>query len=116
MLAAASDVDNTSLIDLLAVKRGHSIMCFDAVAAPGQASETADLHRRSCRAQSKSWSTCAVAMHESERRQTERSESVARLLRGHTAAIEGVSRNFQAESVPLASVGSHLSPAQDHDA
>ena len=40
MFAAASDVDNTSLIDLLAVKRGHSIMCFDAVAAFGQAPET----------------------------------------------------------------------------
>ena len=38
--AAASDVDNTSLIDLLAVKRGHGIMCFDAVAAFGQAPET----------------------------------------------------------------------------
>ena len=33
VFAAASDVDNTSLIDLLAVKRGHGIMCFDAVAA-----------------------------------------------------------------------------------
>ena len=32
MFAAASDVDNTAQIDLLAVKRGHSIMCFDAVA------------------------------------------------------------------------------------
>ena len=40
MFAAASDVDNTSLIDLLAIKRGHSIMCFDAVAAFGQAPET----------------------------------------------------------------------------
>ena len=40
MFAAASDVDNTSLIDLLAVKRGHGIMCFDAVAAFGQAPET----------------------------------------------------------------------------
>ena len=38
--AAASDVDNTSLIDLLAVKRGHGIICFDAVAAFGQAPET----------------------------------------------------------------------------
>ena len=27
VFAAASDLDNTSLIDLLAVKRGHSIMC-----------------------------------------------------------------------------------------
>ena len=40
MFAAASDADNTSLIDLLAVKRGHGIMCFDAVAALGQAPET----------------------------------------------------------------------------
>ena len=40
MFAAASDVDNTSLINLLAVKRGHGIMCFDAVAAFGQAPVT----------------------------------------------------------------------------
>ena len=40
VFAAASDVDNTSLTDLLAVKRGHGIMCFDAVAAFGQAPET----------------------------------------------------------------------------
>ena len=40
VFAAASDVDNTSLVDLLAVKRGHSIMCFDAVAAFGQDPET----------------------------------------------------------------------------
>ena len=40
VFAAASDVDNTSLIDLLAVKRGHGIMCFDAVAAFCQAPET----------------------------------------------------------------------------
>ena len=40
MFAAASDVDNISLIDLLAVKRGHGLMCFDAVAAFGQAPET----------------------------------------------------------------------------
>ena len=40
VFAAASDVDNTSLIDVLAFKRGHSIMCFDAVAAFGQAPET----------------------------------------------------------------------------
>ena len=40
VFAAASDVDNTSLIDLLAVKRGHGIMCFDAVAAFGQAPKT----------------------------------------------------------------------------
>ena len=40
VFAAASDFDNTSLIDLLAVKRGHGIMCFDAVAAFGQAPET----------------------------------------------------------------------------
>ena len=33
------DVDNTSSIDLLAAKRGHSIMCFDAVAAFGHAPE-----------------------------------------------------------------------------
>ena len=35
-----SDVQNTSLIDLLAVKKGHGIMCFDAVAVFGQAPET----------------------------------------------------------------------------
>ena len=40
VFAAVSEVDNTWLIDLLAVKRGHSIMCFDAVAAFGQAPET----------------------------------------------------------------------------
>ena len=40
VFAAASDVDNTSLIDLLAVKRGHGIMCFDAAAALGQVPET----------------------------------------------------------------------------
>ena len=40
VFAAASDVDNTSLIELLAVKRGHGIMCLDAVAAFGQAPET----------------------------------------------------------------------------
>ena len=40
MSAAVSDVDNTSLIDLMAVKRGHGIVCFDAVAALGQAPET----------------------------------------------------------------------------
>ena len=40
VFAAASNVDNASLIDLLAVKRSHSIMCFDAVAAFGQAPET----------------------------------------------------------------------------
>ena len=33
VFAAVSDVDNTSLIDLLTVKRGHGIMCFDALAA-----------------------------------------------------------------------------------
>ena len=38
VFASESDVDNTSLIDLLAVKRGHGIMCCDAVAA------RADLH------------------------------------------------------------------------
>ena len=40
VFAAAPDVDNTSLIDLLAVTRGHSSICFDAVAALGQAPET----------------------------------------------------------------------------
>ena len=40
VFAAASDVDNTSLIDLLAVKMGHGIMCLNAVAAFGQAPET----------------------------------------------------------------------------
>ena len=30
VFAAASNIDNASLIDLLAVKRGHSLMCFDA--------------------------------------------------------------------------------------
>ena len=37
---AALYVDNTSLIHLLAVKRSHGIMCYDAVAAFGQAPET----------------------------------------------------------------------------
>ena len=36
----ASDVNKASMVDLLAVKRGHSIMCFDAAAAFGQALET----------------------------------------------------------------------------
>ena len=40
VFAGASDVDNTSLIDLLAVKKGHGIMCFGAVAAFGHAPET----------------------------------------------------------------------------
>ena len=40
VFVAAPDVDNTSLIDLLTVKRGCSIMCFDAVAAFCQALET----------------------------------------------------------------------------
>ena len=40
MFAAASDVDNTCPIDLLAVKRGQGIMCFDAVAAFCHAPET----------------------------------------------------------------------------
>ena len=66
MFAAASDVDNTSLIDLLAVKRGHGIMCFDAVAAFGQA--PADFHRSSRGAQSSCGTSCVVAMFESDRR------------------------------------------------
>ena len=53
-------------------------MCFDAVAAFGEAPET-ELGPR--RAQSKSGSACTVAMSESERRQTERIQSVARSLR-----------------------------------
>ena len=40
VFAAASDVDNTSLVDLLAAKRSDGIMCFGAVAAFGQAPET----------------------------------------------------------------------------
>ena len=40
VFASATDVDNTPLIDLSAVKRSHSIMCLDAVAAFGQAPET----------------------------------------------------------------------------
>ena len=40
MFAVASDVDNTSLVDFLAVKRGHSIMCFDAVAACRETPDT----------------------------------------------------------------------------
>ena len=68
VFAAASDVDNTSLIDLLAVKRGHGIMCFVSVTAFGQAPETADFHRRSRGAQSSCGAACVVAMFESERR------------------------------------------------
>ena len=90
VFAAASDTGNTSLVGLLAVKRGHGIMCFDAVAAFGR--DRADLYRGSCRAQSKSCLTCAVVMPESERWQTERSES------GGRTAIEGVPRSFKAES------------------
>ena len=40
VFAAASDIDNASLIDLLAVKRGHSVTCFDAVLPCGQALKT----------------------------------------------------------------------------
>ena len=40
VFASASDVNNTSLIVLLAIKRGRGIMCFDAVAAFGQAPDT----------------------------------------------------------------------------
>ena len=40
VFVAVSVVDNTSLIDLLAVMRGHRIMCFDAVAAFGETNET----------------------------------------------------------------------------
>ena len=40
MFAAASDVDNTALIDMIAVKEGLSIMTFDDVAAFSQAPET----------------------------------------------------------------------------
>ena len=40
MFAAASGVDNTALIDMLAVKEGLSVMTFDAVAAFSQAPET----------------------------------------------------------------------------
>ena len=94
VFAAASDVDNTSFIDLLAVKRGHSIMCFGAVAAFGQAPETELIF---IEAPAEHRAKGAIAMPESERRQTERSESVAGSLRGHTT-VEGVSRNLQAES------------------
>ena len=66
MFAAASDVDKTSLIDLLAVKRGHGIMCFDPVAAFGQAPETElifiEAPEDSC------GTACVVAVFESERR------------------------------------------------
>ena len=69
VFAAASDVDNTSLIDLLAVKRGHGILCFDAVAAFGQAPETELIFHRSSRgAQSSCGTARVVAMFESERR------------------------------------------------
>ena len=40
VFAAASGVNKASLVNLLAVKRGHSIMCFDAAAAFGQSLET----------------------------------------------------------------------------
>ena len=45
VFAAASDIDNASLIDLLAVKRSHSVMCFDAV-APMRSSSSDRAHLR----------------------------------------------------------------------
>ena len=79
MFAAASDVDNTSLIDLLAVMRGHGIMCFDAVAAFGQAPETelifieAPDEQRAIVGQHVLWQCFE--------RQTQKSQSVARSFR-----------------------------------
>ena len=45
MFVAASDVENMSVIDLLGVKRGRSVMCFDAVGASGRALEN-EIFRR----------------------------------------------------------------------
>ena len=79
VFAAASDVDNTSLIDLLAVKRCHGIMCFDAVAAFGQAPETelifieAPEKHRAVVGQHVLWQCL-----KGERRWTQRSKSLAR--------------------------------------
>ena len=39
VFAAASDVDNASMLDLFAVKKGYPTTCFDAVAAFSQAEE-----------------------------------------------------------------------------
>ena len=39
VFAAASDVNNTSIIDMIVVKKGYSVMCFDTVAAFSQAPE-----------------------------------------------------------------------------
>ena len=83
VFAAASDVDNTSLIDLLAVKRGHGIMCFGAVAAFGQDPETklifieAPDEHRAIVGQHVLWQCLKVR---EGRRKTQRSESLARSL------------------------------------
>ena len=81
VFAAASDVDNTSLVDLLAVKRGHSIMCFDAVAAIGQAPETElNFHRSSRGAQSSCGTACVVAIFESERMWTQKEQELGKII------------------------------------
>ena len=58
VFAAASDVDNTSLIDLFAVKRG-TVSCVLM---------QCDFHRSPRGAQSSYGAACVVAMFESEKR------------------------------------------------
>ena len=97
VFAAASDVDYTSLMDLLAVKRSHGIMCFDAVAAFGQAPETdlieAPEEHRAKVGQHVLWQCLKV-------REGRRKGATARSLRRHTA-IKRMPRSFQTESDPL---------------
>ena len=86
------------LLDLLAVKRGHGLMCFDAVAAFGQAPETELIFHRSSRgAQSNCVTARVVAMFESEGRLTQRSKNLARSLH-RNIVVARLSRIFQTES------------------
>ena len=73
VVAAASDLDNTSSIDLVGSQewsQHHVLRRSGRIRSSFW--NTADLHRGICRTQSESWSTLTVAMPESERRQTER--------------------------------------------
>ena len=96
VFAAAPDVDNTSLIDLLAVKRGHSIMCFDAVAAFSQAPETELIFIQApAEHRAKIGQLINVAMPEVR----EGTRKGARAWQDHFVDIfEGVSGNIEAES------------------
>ena len=77
-ISVASDVENTFLIDLLTVKKGHGIMCFDAVAAFGQAPKTELIFIEAPKDHRPVVGQHVVAMFESERRWTQRSKILAR--------------------------------------